>query len=74
MTTTTSNSDRQRKLWHALVDRGLAAAIASGTPFTVERVLDSVGILRWAPYRSQAFEYANKMLDDAKKGKEGNQQ
>ena len=73
MTTTTSNSDRQRKLWHALVDRGLATATASGKPFTVERVLDSVGILAWAPYRSQALTYATAMLDAANKPKEGKQ-
>lgn len=56
-----------RKLWCDLVDRGLATAIASGKPFSVERVLDSVGILSWAPYRGQAFIYANKMLNPDQK-------
>lgn len=62
-----------RKLWCDLVDRGLATTIASGKPFSVERVPDSVGILHWAPYRSQAFTYATAMLDAAKKAKEGSQ-
>jgi hypothetical protein len=38
----------------------------SGNPFTVERVLDSVGILSWAPNRPQAIAYAVKMLEAAK--------
>ncbi|HMF50548.1 MAG TPA: hypothetical protein VK603_17980 [Candidatus Saccharimonadales bacterium] len=55
-----------RKLWHALVDKGLTVAIASGQPFTVGRVLDSVGILGWAPFRSQVEAYATAEMDKAK--------
>ena len=65
---TTSNSDRQRKLWHALIDRGLATAIASGEPFTVERVLDSVGIHSLTLHHSiaQAVLRRNRHLTSAK--------
>ena len=56
-----------RKLWHDLVERGIRAATASGKPFTIEKMLDSVGILSWAPSRGQAFIYANKMLNPDQK-------
>ena len=55
------------KLWHAVVERAIQTAQQSGEPFTVEAVLNSIGILSWAPYRSQAFAYANKMLDPDQK-------
>jgi len=51
-----------RKLWCDLVDRGVRTAIASGKPVNVERILDSIGIFHWAPYRTQALEYAEKLL------------
>jgi hypothetical protein len=60
------NDNLQRKLWHDLVDRAIDRAAASGKPFTVERVLDSVGILSWAPSRPQALTYATKMLEATK--------
>jgi hypothetical protein len=65
MTTTTTppSDDRQRKMWHALVERAVETAIASGTPFTVERVLDSIGIHSLSLHRELAVVYANKMLD-----------
>ncbi len=56
-----------RKLWHDLVERGLRAAIERGEPFEIEKVLNSVGILHWSPYRTQALEYATKMLDAHRK-------
>jgi hypothetical protein len=61
----TMNDDAKpgpRRLWHSLVENGIATAIPSGTPFTVERVLDSVGIHSLSLHRERAFEYANKML------------
>jgi hypothetical protein len=67
MTTTPPSDDRQRKLCHALIDSGLATAIASGKPFTIERVLDSIGIHSLSLHRAQAFEYATKMLDAHRK-------
>jgi hypothetical protein len=60
-----SNDDPHRKLWHALVDNAVARATTSGEPFTVEDVLDSIGILRWVPYRAQALTYATKMITAA---------
>jgi hypothetical protein len=56
----------QRKLWHDLVDRAIAKAAASGKPFTVERVLDGIGMFSWASDRPQAIAYATKMLDATK--------
>jgi len=64
---TAQSNDRRKKLWQALVERAVETAVASGTPFTIEKMLNSVGILPWAPYRSQAFEYATTMLSTAKK-------
>jgi hypothetical protein len=69
-TMTTMKDDTKpshRKLWHDLVDRAVQTAMASGTPFTVERVLDSVGIHSLSLHRERAFEYANKMLDAHRK-------
>jgi hypothetical protein len=51
------------KLWHALVERAITTAQRRGTAFTVEAVLDSIGVFSWAPHRQQAFEYATEMLD-----------
>jgi hypothetical protein len=66
----TMNDDTKpghRKLWHNLVERAVQTAIERGQPFTIEKVLDSVGILHWSPYRTQAFEHATKMLDAQRK-------
>jgi hypothetical protein len=51
-----------RKLWHDLVERAVRAAIERGEPFTVERVLNSVGIHSLSLHRSMAHEYATKMV------------
>jgi hypothetical protein len=63
MTPNDDTKPSHRKLWHDLVDRAVHTAIASGTPFTVERVLDSVGIHSLSLHRERAVEYATKMLD-----------
>jgi hypothetical protein len=60
-----------RKLWHDSVERAVQTAAASGKPFTVGQVLDRIGVFTWAPYRAQAFEYANKMLATANKAATG---
>jgi hypothetical protein len=58
-----SSDSQQRRLWHDLLDRAIAKAAASGETFTVERVLDSIGMFSWASDRAQALVYANKMLE-----------
>jgi hypothetical protein len=57
-----TTSDPNRKLWHAIVERAVTTAQQRGTPFTVEDVLDSIGVFSWVTYRQQALTFANKML------------
>jgi hypothetical protein len=61
-----------RKLWHDLVDRSIAAAVANRRPLNAEKLLDAVGIFAWATSRPAALEYVNKQLcahTKARKGK-----
>jgi hypothetical protein len=55
-------SDQKQKPWRERVDRAIAKAAAAGKPFTVETLLDGLGILSWAPGRQEAIAYATEML------------
>jgi hypothetical protein len=55
-----------RPFWCDLIDKAIAAAVANSRPPSVERVLDTAGLLHWTPYRVEARTYAVKMLEAAK--------
>jgi hypothetical protein len=59
---TTSNDSRNRKLWEDLVHKAITSAVASGNRFSVEEVLNSVGIHSLSIHRTQALQYCTKML------------
>jgi hypothetical protein len=52
-----------RKVWHSLVEIGVRAAMQRGGAVDVDKLLNSVGLFSWAPHRTQAHEYAMKLLD-----------
>jgi hypothetical protein len=56
--------ERRRKLplWCSLVDSSVRSAAACGEPFTIETVLDSIGIFRLIRYRERTLKYARKIL------------
>ena len=60
--TTTPQDDRKQKLWQSVVLRAVQTAQQRGKPSSVEAILDSCGVFRWAPYRSQAHEFVTKLL------------
>jgi hypothetical protein len=68
MTILPSNDDRQRRLWHSLIDH--AVAKANGKPLNAETLLNSVGVFRWTAYYAQAVVYANEMIAAAQPPRE----
>ncbi|MBB5330591.1 hypothetical protein, partial [Tunturiibacter gelidoferens] len=51
-----------RKPWHALVEKAVRAAQDRGVPFTVEQMLNGVGLFSWTLDREQAVVYAEKLI------------
>ena len=56
------DDERRRPLWCSAVDRAMQLAIASGKPFDIERLLDSIGIFAWSPFRRRAAVYAETLI------------
>ncbi|MBB5329200.1 hypothetical protein, partial [Tunturiibacter gelidoferens] len=54
-----------RKPWHALVEKALRTAQNRGVPFTIEQMLNGVGLFSWTLDRAQAITYANKLLAES---------
>jgi predicted N-formylglutamate amidohydrolase len=52
----------EHKPWHASVEKALRAAQDRGEPFTIESVLNGVGLFSWTLDREQAVVFANKLL------------
>jgi hypothetical protein len=52
----------EHKPWHTLVEKALRAALDRHEPFTVEQVLNGVGLFSWTLDRAQAVVYANKLI------------